>query len=116
MGWLWLAPLQRHQQLGQQCVELALLREAELREKLLLPAGARVDVSLEALSPFLRELEQHAAAIVGVRDAPDQPAGLELVQPIGHRTGRDVQVSTQPAMRAHLARQREYHLPFLLGE
>src|SRR5690348_6684239 len=82
--------LERGEQFGQELIELLFLGHGQVIHEFALASGTGSDVFLELGAPSLRELEQHASAIVWIGNASDQTTTLELVETVGHRPRRDV--------------------------
>src|SRR4249919_3593251 len=83
-----LAALELEHQPPEQRVQLALLVLGERGgdERLLGRLGA--DRVLPGLAAGIGQLDENAAAVVGVRDASHEPGLLEPVDPVRHRAAR----------------------------
>ena len=55
-------------------------------------------------------------AVVGILRAGDQPGPLELVEPVGHSTGRDLELAAQRAVGLRAGLQLHQDLELLLGQ
>lgn len=77
--------LECEQELGEQGGQVRPLRRGERREQRALIGEVKRGELLDEPMAGVRELDEAAACVGGIRHAGDQPGGLQPVQAVGHR-------------------------------
>jgi len=76
-------------ELAQEALELDDLVRLEPREELALACGVGGDCGIDDRETLVRELDDHAAPIIRIRQPPDEPAPLEPINPARHACRRE---------------------------
>ena len=117
---LLLAPLELAHQPAQELVQLLLFLHAQRRRHERLLLGLRAHRLLPGGAARIGELDEDAAAVVGVGQAPHEPGLLQPVEPVRHRSAREIgplgQLPDGLAMRRPRELQVPERLPLAVGE
>jgi hypothetical protein len=101
---LLLAPLELAHQPAQERVQLLLLLRAQRGGDQRFLLCLRADRVLPCASAGVGQLDEHAAPVVRVGDAPYEPGLLQPVEPVRHRAARELGPSGELARRLAVRR------------